>query len=490
MRNLMRPLLPGLLLWVAGCSVGPDYVRPSLDTETPEQWTRPTLAEALPDSGANHWRWWEAFGDTTLNTLVETSLVHNNDLAVAAGRVLEADALLGGAKSARLPSMEIGGAASRSKSSTSQTRGFFSPYQNAFSATATARYELDLWGRLSRGQEAALATLMASEQDRRSVAQRLIADVVRTWLEIRELQLQVALNESTVANFTQNLATVRQRYNRGLVSSLDLHLAAQNLAAAQAVGPPFRQNLAAARRRLEILAGRYPAGSIIGSDLERADGTLTETLMPAPLAPVPAGLPSDLLERRPDLSAAELRLHGTVARVGEAKALLYPRISLTASAGTASNELSDLFTDPASIWSLAGNLVMPLINRGATQAQIKAAEARAMQSASQYRATVLQAFSEVENALDADTFQSAQETFLIDSVEYARRSVDRAEERYSRGLDTILVALESQRRLYSAESQLLTTQRLRRSARVNLIQALGGPWDETGIENKEMAGND
>ncbi len=482
-----------LLLALAGCAVGPDYIRPDLETEVPVEWTpRPTMSDVLiqnaGESGpSKNWRWWESFNDTTLNFLVEQALVHNNDLAAAAGRVLEAEAFLGAAQSNQWPTLEIGGNASRNKLSQGSSTPFSQTHSNAFSVNATLRYEADLWGRLARGKEAALATLLASEQDRRALVQSLIANVVRTWLEIRELQMQVELNNGTVQSFTDNLEAVRNRYHRGLVTALDVHLAGQNLASAQAVGPANRQRLGQARRRLEILIGHYPAGLINSSDLENEDGSLKQVVMPEPLAAIPAGLPSDMLQRRPDLVAAEMRLHSTVARVGEAKAALYPRISLTASAGTSSTELNDLFTAPTDVWSLAGNLFMPLLNRGATQAQIKAAEARVIQSTAQYRGTILQAFSEVENALDQDHFQKLQEEYLTDSVNQASRSVDLAEDRYLRGLDNILVALESQRRLYNAESQLLTTQRLRRTARVNLIQALGGPWDELNTDQNQGA---
>lgn len=476
-----------LVMALSGCAAGPDYVRPQLETEVPTEWTdRPNMADALKDeTGTPLTRWWESFADSTLNTLVETALVHNNDLAAAAGRVLEAEALLGGAKSQQWPTMEIGGTAARNKNSQVGSSSFMPPYNNSFSANATLRYEADLWGRLARGKEAAFTSMLASRQDQRALAQSLISGVVRTWLQIRELQMQVELNNRTVINFTDNLDTVRNRYQRGLVTALDVHLASQNLASAQAIGPVNRMQLAEAKRRLEILTGHYPAGLVTASDLENADGSLRSVVMPEPLAPVPAGLPSDLLQRRPDLVAAEMRLHSSVARIGEAKAALYPRISLTASAGTSSNELNKLFTSPTDIWSLAGNLFMPLLNRGATQAQIKAAEARSLQATAQYRATILQAFSEVENALDQDHYQTQQEGFLVESVDSARRSVELAEDRYMRGLDNILVALESQRRLYTAESQLLTTERLRRTARVNLIQALGGPWDELNTDQNQ-----
>ncbi len=477
--------LAGALALLAGCAAGPDFVRPGLATDVPTAWVNPaaahtsapTLAAVLPAAGAGAaWRWWEAFGDTTLDGLVETALAHNNQLEQAAARVLEARAAVGGAESARWPAVEVGGQAARNK--TSETVIRFGPlYSNAYSVTATARWELDLWGRLSRGKEAALATLLAGEQNRRAVAQGLIADVVRTWLTIRELELQVALTERTVASFAQSLDTVQERYRRGLVGPLDLHLAGQNLASAQAQLPLFRQQLAAARRTLEILVGRYPAGTITASDLEGADGRLTVTVMPAPLAPVPAGLPSELLDRRPDLLAAEADLAASVARIGEAKAALYPRISLTASGGTSTRELGDLFTTGSDAWSLVGNLLMPLINRGATKAQAAAAEARARGATAAYRAAVLQAFAEVENALDQDLHQREREQRLAQSVDHARRAVQLAGERYRRGLDTLLTTLEAQRRLFTAESSLLTTQRDRRAARVDLIQALGGPWE-------------
>jgi len=486
---LLVPLLVG------GCAVGPDYERPQQSAPPPSQWTnvaaehqtmplsdsdRLAMAAALPDSGVgDHWRWWTEFGDSTLNELVEESLLHNNNLAIAAGRVLEARALHGGSQSARWPTVEIGGTASRTKSSQGVFQFPVAPYANVYDVSADLRFEVDLWGRLSRGEEAARATLLASEQDRRAVAQGLIAEVVRSWLAIRELHLQVALTERTVANFQHNLTTVRERYQRGLVSPLDVYLANQNLAAAQAVGPLFKRQLGEAKRRLEILVGRYPAGAILASDLDDEGGYLSAEIMPDPLSPVPAGLPSALLDRRPDLQAAELRLHSSVARIGEAKAALYPRLSLTAGAGTKSNELSELFTNPTEVWNVAGNLFMPLLNRGATQAQIKAAEARAEQATASYRESVLIAFGEVENALDQDIYQSQQELYYGQSATQAKHAVDLAEDRYRRGLDNLLITLESQRRLFNAESQLLSTQRARRTARVNLIQALGGPWDTT-----------
>jgi len=469
--------LAAAALLLTSCAQGPDYVRPDLADVTAPEYTaaRPTTTDttAVADStGLVQPRWWTAFGDTTLNRLVEQALLYNNDLEQAVARVLEARALHGGSEAARWPTVGIGASAARNKIGMSLPSGDFSFYNTRYTGLATFNWEIDLWGRLSRAEQAAYAELLGTEQNRRIVAQTLIADVVRTWLEIRELEAQLALTERTIANFEDNLVVVRNRYLRGLVSALDLRLARQNLAAALAKRPFDQRNVNATRRRLEILLGRYPAGTITSS----APG-YDSAALPDPLPPVPAGLPSTLLERRPDLIAAEMQLAAATARIGQAKAALFPRISLTADGGTRASDIADLFISTASIWSLVANLTMPLINRGELTAQVKAAQARTAQAVSKYRGTVLHAFGEVEGALDAEYYLRAQEVELRLSVEEARRSLVLAEERYRRGLDNLLLTLDSQRRLFNSESSLLQTQRASRTARVNLILALGGPWD-------------
>ncbi|MBD3220766.1 efflux transporter outer membrane subunit, partial [bacterium] len=305
------------------------------------------------------------------------------------------------------------------------------------------------------------------------------------WLEIRELQCQLGLNLRTLASYRQTVETVEQRFAGGVAPALEVRLARQNLLAAEAAVPEVRQRLRGAIRRLEILAGQYPGAVAVPAD----EATVMEALMPAPLPGVPVGLPSTLLERRPDLIAAEASLHASVANVGAARARLYPTLSLTGSAGYNSSELDTWFDSTSDVWSLVGNLVMPLINRGATKAEIRAAEARAQQAVAGYRQAVLAAFAEVENALDADRFQARREAALTRSVREARRSLELAERRYQSGLDSLLSTLESQRRLLNAESQLLSTQRAHRAARVDLIQALGGPWD-LALEDRGLAAAD
>ena len=287
------------VLLSSGCAVGPDYVRPPLATEVPEAFVAD--AAASPDTIPSLDAWWTAFGDPVLDDLVDEALAGNLDIQAAAARVLESRALLGGAQSDRWPTIEVGGTASRSKSSLAAFGGTGTIYRNFFDASLTFRYELDLWGRLARAEESARATFLQSEMNRRVVVQTLVADVVRTWLLVRELQCQLGLTLRTEDNFRSTLATVESRYARGVVPALEVRLARQNLLNALAIEPEQRRQLAEATRRLEILLGRYPAGR--AADMSNED--MQRAIMPEPLPAVPAGLPCDLLERRPDLLAAE-----------------------------------------------------------------------------------------------------------------------------------------------------------------------------------------
>lgn len=457
-------------LVLGGCAVGPDYVRPQLPADMPEAFS--DASATANNEGIGH-RWWTELGDAQLNSLVKQALERNLNLAQATAAVLESRATLGGTKSDRWPGIAANVSGSRSQSNLNTAGGWTEVTNNSFGASLSTSYEIDLWGRLSRAEESARATLLASEANRRTVVQTLVADVVRTWLQVKSLQCQLGLNLRTVDSYQSTLQTVEGRYASGVSTALDVRLARQNLRSAEANVPETRRQLRVAVRTLEILAGRYPAAKVMPAD----EATVMAAIMPEPLSDVPVGLPSALLERRPDLVAAEAQLHANIANVGQAKARLYPTLSLNGSAGFNSSEVDRWFDNTHDIWSLAGNLVMPLINRGATKAQIKAAEARAQQSTASYHAAILNAFNEVEAALDDEIYQARSEESLVQSVREARLSLELAEQRYTSGLDPLLTTLESQRRLFSAESQLLNTQQARRAARVNLILALGGSWD-------------
>lgn len=467
LRTLAAAAVP---LLVAGCSLAPSYQRPALDVReggwaaTPAD---PAPAAAAAGAAAG---WWRDFGSPELDALVAEALAANPDAAAAAARVAEARAAYGGQRWNRLPSAEVGGTVTRSKRNLS---GFGIPRSvltTQYDVAASAAWELDLWGRLSDTKKAAWTALLAGEAERRAVRQALVADVVRAWLNVKLLRGQRDLGARTLEIYRASERMVTDRYAAGVRPASEVHLARQNVAAAEAALAQTEQELAAARRALELLAGRYPAAAV-------GVGATSLTDLPQPPA-VPAGLPSELLERRPDVLAAELRLLGAHARSGAARAALFPRLTLSGNAGWSTPDEADLFTDAASVWSLMGNLAMPLLNRGAVKAQAGVAEAQREQAAAAYVKTVLNAFRDVESALDADRRQAERLEALRRSVTHARRSAEVIDERYRRGLDTYLQVLDSQRRLLQAEADLLRTESARRAARVNLIQALGGAWDD------------
>jgi outer membrane protein, multidrug efflux system len=458
-------LLPMLL---AGCATGPAYERPQV-VDMPLAFSAADTTVILPDTRPQY-DWWKVFGSSELNDLVEEALVASPDLAAAAAQVLEAEAGVKGARSNLLPTVSIGGTGTRAKQSLAAMGGFGSIYRTSYSASAQAAYELDLWGRLSSTRKSAWATLLAGEAQQRAVRQSLIANVISGWLTTREATQQYELAVDTEDSYRRNLEMVEDRYRNGVVTASDLHLARQNVASAQARTQQSQQDMLGARYRLEILVGRFPAGEIgaRGDDLSQ---------LPEP-APVPAGLPADILKRRPDLMAAEMQLVGANAAISIAKADLFPKLTLTGSDGYTSSTLENLFKDASSIWSLAANLSMPLLNRGAVKSQVKAAEARTQQAQAAYVKAVLAGFQDVQVALTGDRQQGLRRGFLRESALHANRSLTIAQENYSQGLTPYLTVLEAQRRYFQAQSDLLRAERLRREARINLILALGGDWDQ------------
>ncbi len=470
MNSIVRTLalVAGVAL-LAGCGIAPSYERPALDIQEKGYVAVSSVVpvEGLP--GARQ-EWWLDFGSPELDALVSEALTSAPDLEAAAARVLEARAQFGGQHWNQLPSANLAGSYNESKRNLS---GFGIPAtitSTLWDVSVQASWELDVWGRLSNTRRSAWAAMMAGEANQRAVVQGLIADVVRSWLEVKQLVELRELGRSTLSTYKKSERMVADRYTAGVRPSSEVHLSRQNVASARAVLAQTEQTLADARRRLELLLGRYPAGKI-------AVGETSLTDLPD-LPQVPLGLPSDLLERRPDVIAAEMNLLGSYARVGAARADLFPRLTLSGSSGWSSSESGELFKSTTSVWSLVGNLAMPLLNRGARKAQVGVADAQREQVRVAYVKTVLGAFRDVESALDADHYQNERLEALRSSVVHAERSTEVIDERYRQGLDSYLQVLDSQRRLLQAKSDRLRTEWARRAARVNLIQALGGDWDD------------
>jgi outer membrane protein, multidrug efflux system len=455
-----------VLLLAGGCASAPPRTAPPIGVDTPAQWSGTTPADEAPDA-----RWWQRFNDPTLERLVTEALDHNRSLLAAATRLDAAAAQARIAGASLLPSMGAGlnsgrrrqnfiglpipGAEDRVLSTVVTTHG----------VSLDTTWEADLWGRLRAGAAASLAEAQATQADVAAARLSIAAQTARTYFALIEAREQVALAESTLESYRTTVAQVRERFERGLRPSIDLRLALSNQHAAEATLEQRYEAHQHLRRQLEILLGRYPAGT-----LEAAGGL--PQLPPA----VPAGLPADLVARRPDLMAPERRLASADSRLVQDRRALYPSLSLTGSGGTSTNVLSGLLDGHFGVWYLLGGLVQPVFQAGRLRAQVNVSEARTREALELYAGSVLNAYAEVENALETETFLARRQTSLEATAEQALAARDLAESRYRAGVADFFTVLESQRRAVEAESQLLLIRRLRLDTRVDLHRALGGDF--------------
>ncbi len=449
--------------WLAGCAVGPDYKRPEI--LTPTDWRNgPEGRDSLGDLG-----WWELFKDPALHELISAAVVANRDLQVAVARVLDSRAQLGVARAAQFPQVNASG-------SYQYTRPFSknSPMLQGgeiftgddWQAGMDLTFELDLWGRLRRGTEAARAELLASEETRRVVLMTLVADVARTHFDLLELDDELEIARRTLQTRQASLELQRRRFGQGLSTQLDVERAEAEVAVAAGTVPDLERRIVQTENGLSVLLGRNPGPIARGTPL---DG---QRLSPE----VPAGLPSSLLERRPDIRQAEQTLVAANARIGMAKAEYFPKISLTGILGVESVSLSDLFTGGSRFWSIGPTMTVPLFTAGRTSNTVKGFEARQQQAATQYAQTIQQAFREVEDALVFHRKVREIRTERERRVAATRRALSLATLRYERGLATQLDVLDAQRQLFSAELDLASTTRDQLTGVVQLYKALGGGW--------------
>lgn len=463
-----------LLLGLSGCFSLPGLRQPQ--TELPAAWPE-SQAQAViaPD-------WWKAFGDPVLDTLEEEALAHNADIQLAAARIDEARANLGLARADQYPSAQIGASAGRTRSTAVGSFPIPSPINNDFKVNLQAAYEVDLWGRYRKATEAARADLLASEYAREVVRLSLTSDVAKGYFNLRALDAQLELAAQTQANRRNALDLQKLRFDNGLSSELDLRqaeseLAAVDVSAAQAALSARQQELA-----LAVLVGRSPR-AIVQAPVAR--GAPLKAMTEPPV--VPSGLPSELLARRPDLRQAEQSLLAAQARIGEAKAALFPDLSLTANLGSESKRLADLFSGPATIWGLTASLVQVVFNAGRTEAAIQAADARQTEALVGYEQAVRQAFREVLDALVAQRQSREGEEANQRRVEALSKAYDLADLRYRNGVDSYLQVLDAQRNLYQASQDAINARRSRLASTADLIKALGGGWDESVADSKTPA---
>lgn len=455
-----------VLLWLPACRLGPDpESRPRTAADgLPAFAADTTAAGPVVDPG----RWWEQLGDPTTTRLVESALGANTDMAEAAARVLAARASLEQARGARLPTLDASLDASRSKTSIVLPNvGRVGVAATTYAAALAVRYDVDLFGRLSRTKQAAWGDYLASEASRMTVVQAVIAGTVRTRVRVATAERRLALAESTVSSWQRSADLVDRRYRRGLTSAVDLRLARQSLATATAARIDAQAELARSRHALSVLLGQPPESAPL------ALGPMPD--LPE-LPPPPPGIPAALLDRRPDLMAARMSLYAANARVGAAIADLFPTLSLTGSYGTRSDALSELVSSDTVVYNLVGSLLAPIFHGGQLRARVRGARARADELAWSYAGEVLEALREVEDALVTESALRDRVAAIGAAAAEAREASRLARDRYERGAAGILEHLEAERRLAVSEDQLLVTQGNLWQSRVDFHQALGGDW--------------
>jgi multidrug efflux system outer membrane protein len=463
-----RPALVGsLALALGGCLLGPDYARPPVPV--PQAWRAAAeTATSLADAG-----WWEHFDDPVLVGLVRAALAESHDVQVAVARVEQARASLVATNAARFP--QVDGAASYSNQrlsavtfppfATSNVPGRFVEGQ-ILRSTVDLSFELDLWGRLRRATEAARADLLSTEEARRTVVLTLVSDVASAYVELLHADAALEISRRAADTRRETVRILRVRAREGIASELELRRAEGELAAATNTVPDLERQAQQIENFLSVLLGRNPGPIPRGRPL-------TANAIPPE---VPAGLPSELLDRRPDIRAAEQQLVAANARIGEARAAYFPQIRLTGAAGLESRDLAMLFTGPARVWNVGPSLTVPIFNAGRIAAGVDFAEAARREALARYRQVIEVAFREVEDALIAHG-KNREEVEEVRKQAAAYRDVARmAKLRYFNGIGTHFDVLDAERQLLSAE---LATSRTLADQVVTLIQlyrALGGGW--------------
>jgi multidrug efflux system outer membrane protein len=451
---------------MSGCMLGPDYRRQTIDT--PDAWPTPTTAPSVPAE------WWRGYQDPALDAMIQEALSHNADLRLAVARVDEARAGLGAARADQWPGISANGSASRNRASEAGALAVpgADPIYNNVRATLDASYEIDFWGKYRRATEAARAELLATQFNRDAVRLALIAEVSQGYFNLRALDAQVAITERTVSTRLDSLALQRRRFAAGVASELDLRQVEADAAAAQALLPVLETQLARQETALSVLLGRSPR-EMVGSAPERGAAIEALTVPPA----VPAGLPSDLLEHRPDLQQAEQQLIAANARIGQAKAAYFPSITLTGLLGGESTKLADLFSAPARMWQVSGSAAQTVFDAGRTGSRVKAAKARERQALAQYQSAIQNAFRDTLDALVAQ--RKARETLDAEQARVAalQHALDLARLRYQNGVSSQLDVLDAERGLLAAELNRVEAQRAQLAATADLFKALGGGWE-------------
>ncbi len=466
----LRECVSVLAILLTGCTVGPNYSRPS--AAIPANFRAPEPLPAPQAASFANLKWFEIFKDDKLQDLIRTGLAQNYDLRDAVARVEAARAGLGITRSAQFPNFGAGGAVEINRLSRdgatplppqvlpNQNRNFGEASLNLLS------FEVDLWGRLRRATEAARASLLSADENRKAVITTLVSDIATAYFSVRELDYELEISRRTLQTRQQSLDLTRSRQQGGVSTLLDLRQAEQLVdTAAQAI-PGIEQQIAQTENQIKLLLAENPG------DVPRGNSLTAQALPPD----VPAGLPSELLERRPDIRGAEQDLIAANAEIGVARAAYFPQLSLSGLLGGESTQLSSLFSGPASTWSLVPQLTQPIFTAGRLKSNVKLTEAQQQSALIHYQKTIQTAFAEVSNSLIAHQkvreSREKQEELVIALQDRLRLAYIR----YRGGVDTQLNALDADRDLFQAELTLSQIRLQELLTVVQLYKALGGGW--------------
>jgi multidrug efflux system outer membrane protein len=449
---------------VAGCTVGPNYQRPPAGAPDAFRGETPGQSSDASTPSLGDERWWQVFQDESLQALIRTALEHGYDVRMAAARIIEAQAQLGITRADQFPTISAGVNVLGERPSVAL--GFPSKNIGAIEVQGSVAWQLDFWGQFRRATEGARAQLLASEWGRRAVVTTLISQVASAYFGLRALDLELEISQRTLASRQESLQLTQVREQGGATSLLDVRQAEQLVFGATAEIATLEREIEQQENFVSVLLGSNPGPVVRG---------LALTEQPHP-PDVPAGLPSTLLERRPDIQQAEQRLVAANAQIGVAKSAYFPQIALTGSGGFESTALTALFIGTNTIWTAAASVTQPVFTAGRTRSQVALAEARREEASISYQQTIRQAFREVSDALVGYRKlreSREQEGLLLGAAEDARRL---ATIRYQGGVTSYLEVLDADTRLLDAELGLARAELSELSALVEIYQALGGGW--------------
>jgi multidrug efflux system outer membrane protein len=460
--------IAALILLLSGCMLGPDYQAPEIDT--PDQFLE---AGASGESIANL-KWWELFDDPAMNDLITLALEENRDLATAFSRIEEARARYGFERSDLFPT--LGGGVQYNRGNTFPGQNVpIGSVQDLYVFAGQLNYEADIFGKVRRSTRAARAELLATEEAARAVMIALIADVASSYLLLRDLDTRLEISQRTVLTRQASLAIIQARYDNGIVPLLDVNQAEIEEADAAAQIASFERAIIETENLINVLVGRNPRP------------VLRERNRELQMSPpeVPAGLPSELLVRRPDVRQAEQSLSAQTERIGAAVAMRFPTLSLTGVLGLASNDLSDLTSGDAKIWSVSAGLFAPIFDAGKNKRRVEVERAKTEQALNRYEQTILQALREVEDALAGIRTYHDEATARHRQATAARSASTLSRARYDGGVTSYLEVLESDRSLFRAELVESEVRREQLVSVVELYKALGGGWELPAPEHDE-----